>query len=145
MKAEGGMGLLTSFGTQSSDGNEGKIDDAVEKAIAETGEENNDAAVVTTPEAEAEETAEAAPVDIEAMVAETEAEEAAEAAPVDIEVLVAEAEARGYERGRNEGIEAWMHGGRPEASNGSTACDNDPYESEVMILNNMRPSIWEQI
>lgn len=58
---------------------------------------------------------------------------------VDIEALIAEAEARGYERGRNEGIEAWMNEGR----RGRVAEPASAAESEVMILNNMRRSVWE--
>lgn len=58
---------------------------------------------------------------------------------MDIEALIAEAEARGYERGRNEGIEAWMNEGR----RGRVAEPAPAAESEVMILNNMRRSVWE--
>lgn len=58
---------------------------------------------------------------------------------VDIEALIAEAEARGYERGRNEGIEAWMNEGR----RGRVAEPAPAAECEVMILNNMRRSVWE--
>lgn len=57
----------------------------------------------------------------------------------DIDRLIAEAEARGYERGRTEGIEAWMNEGR----RGRTPRGEEPAESEVMILNNMRRSVWE--
>jgi len=57
---------------------------------------------------------------------------------VDIEALIAEAEARGYERGRNEKIEAWMNEGRKRRM-----AAPEPAESEVMILNNMRKSVWE--
>lgn len=57
----------------------------------------------------------------------------------ELEVMIAEAEARGYERGRNEKIEAWLNEGRQ----GSEGHRSAPAESEVMILNNMRKSIWE--
>lgn len=57
----------------------------------------------------------------------------------DIDRLIAEAEARGYERGRTEGIEAWMNEGRKSR----TPRREEPAESEVMILNNMRRSVWE--
>ena len=57
----------------------------------------------------------------------------------DIDMLIAEAEARGYERGRTEGIEAWMNEGRKSR----TPRREEPAESEVMILNNMRRSVWE--
>lgn len=79
-------------------------------------------------------------------VCETEAEigdddptEVVEEESVDIEALIAEAEARGYERGRNEGIEAWMNEGR----RGRVVAPVPAAESEVMILNNMRRSVWE--
>lgn len=76
-------------------------------------------------------------------VGETEAEigdgvPTEEEESVDIEALIAEAEARGYERGRNEGIEAWMNEGRRGGVAAPPAA-----ESEVMILNNMRRSVWE--
>lgn len=183
MKAEGGMGLLTSFGAQSSDGNKGATEQGAEDRIAETDAENNEAGVETTVatsvetvaktvakteveeaettvEADAEtegesevEKAEAGTEAVETTVeaaAGTEAGDAVveNAAAVDIEALVAEAEARGYERGRNEGIEAWMRGSGNErygAALANKGRDSYPYESEVMILNNMRPSIWEQI
>lgn len=57
----------------------------------------------------------------------------------DIDALIAEAEARGYQRGRNEKIEEWINEGR----RGREGRRNAPAESEVMILNNMRKSIWE--
>ena len=56
----------------------------------------------------------------------------------EVERLIAEAEARGYERGRNENIEAWMNEGRAGRQN-----DHEVAENEVMILNNMRRSVWE--
>jgi hypothetical protein len=57
----------------------------------------------------------------------------------EVERLIAEAEARGYERGRNENIEAWMNEGRAGRQNAS----QEVAENEVMILNNMRRSVWE--
>ena len=72
-----------------------------------------------------------------------EAEVEAEASGVEIERLIAEAEARGYERGRNEGIEAWMREGVAEGWDGSRLIGDDVGDSEVMILNNMRKSVWE--
>lgn len=57
----------------------------------------------------------------------------------EVERLIAEAEARGYERGRNEGIEAWLQEGRSKMPAGYR---KEP-ESEVIILNNMRKSVWE--
>lgn len=72
-----------------------------------------------------------------------EAEVEAEASGVEIERLIAEAEARGYERGRNEGIKAWMREGVAERWDGSRLIGDDVGDSEVMILNNMRKSVWE--
>lgn len=57
----------------------------------------------------------------------------------EVERLIAVAEARGYERGRNENIEAWMNEGRAGRQNAS----HEVAENEVMILNNMRRSVWE--
>lgn len=57
----------------------------------------------------------------------------------EVERLIAEAEARGYERGRNENIEAWMNEGRAGRQN----VIHEVAENEVMILNNMRRSVWE--
>lgn len=57
----------------------------------------------------------------------------------EVERLIAEAEARGYERGRNENIEAWMNEGRAGRQNAS----HEVAENEIMILNNMRRSVWE--
>lgn len=57
----------------------------------------------------------------------------------EVERLIAEAEARGYERGRNENIEAWMNEGRTGRQNAS----HEVVENEIMILNNMRRSVWE--
>lgn len=57
----------------------------------------------------------------------------------EVERLIAEAEARGYERGRNENIEAWMNEGRSGRQN----VIHEVAENEVMILNNMRRSVWE--
>lgn len=57
----------------------------------------------------------------------------------DIAALIAEAEARGYERARRERIEEWMsEGSGNRDSNGGS----EDY-GEVMILNNLRPSVWE--
>lgn len=57
----------------------------------------------------------------------------------EIERMLAEAEARGYDRGRNERIETWLNEGRSKMA---TAASKEP-ESEIMILNNMRKSVWE--
>lgn len=74
---------------------------------------------------------------------EADDEAGAEASSVEIERLIAEAEARGYERGRNEGIEAWMREGVAERWDGRRVIGDDVGDSEVMILNNMRRSVWE--
>lgn len=57
----------------------------------------------------------------------------------EIERLLAEAEARGYERGRNEKIETWMNEGRGKVP----SLVSKESENEIMILNNMRKSVWE--
>lgn len=61
--------------------------------------------------------------------------------PVDIDALIAEAEERGYRRGREAGIEAWMK----EGAVGLPATDarSGNATAEVMILNNMRRSVWD--
>lgn len=59
-----------------------------------------------------------------------------------IEVLVAEAEQRGYLRGRNESIESLMSSpGMYEHSAGES--QRLPSSNEVLILNNLRPSVWD--
>lgn len=75
--------------------------------------------------------------------ADVEAEAGAMVSGVEIERLIAEAEARGYERGRHEGIEAWMREGVAERCDGRRVIGDDVGDSEVMILNNMRRSVWE--
>lgn len=62
--------------------------------------------------------------------------------PEEVERLVAEAEARGYERGRNAGIEAWINESRRSALPHSR--EKPDCESEIMILNNMRRSVWDE-
>lgn len=54
-----------------------------------------------------------------------------------IEQLIAQAEQRGYLRGRNENIEALMH------QSDTPARDEPQPSSEIMILNNLRPSVWQ--
>lgn len=61
--------------------------------------------------------------------------------PEEVERLVAEAEARGYERGRNAGIEAWINESRSALPHSREKPD---CESEIMILNNMRRSVWDE-
>ncbi|MDD6888808.1 MAG: hypothetical protein PUD39_00875 [Bacteroidales bacterium] len=75
--------------------------------------------------------------------AEADGEAGAMVSGVEIERLIAEAEARGYERGRHEGIEAWMREGVAERWDGRRVIGDDVGDSEVMILNNMRRSVWE--
>lgn len=62
--------------------------------------------------------------------------------PEEVERLIAEAEARGYERGRNAGIEAWINESRRSALPHSR--EKPDCESEIMILNNMRRSVWDE-
>lgn len=56
----------------------------------------------------------------------------------DIDRLIAEAEHRGYMRGRNESIEQLM---RPAESPADDGINRDR-PSEVLILNNLRESVW---
>lgn len=108
---------------------EERVEDVAE-AVAEA---------VGEPETEADAVREA---DIEIMDVSQEGDAGTASAgteAADIDRLIAEAEARGYERGRTEGIEAWMNEGR----RGRTPRREEPTESEVMILNNMRRSVWE--
>lgn len=108
---------------------EERVEDVAE-AVAEA---------VGEPETEADAVREA---DVEIMDVSPEGDagnDSAETEATDIDMLIAEAEARGYERGRTEGIEAWMNEGRRSR----TPRREEPAESEVMILNNMRRSVWE--
>ncbi len=108
---------------------EERVEDVAE-AVAEA---------VAEPETEADAVREA---DVEIMDVSQEGDAGTASAgteAADIDRLIAEAEARGYERGRTEGIEAWMNEGR----RGRTPRREEPTESEVMILNNMRRSVWE--
>lgn len=100
---------------------------------------------LTEAEAEAElKEAEASEAEAGLKAEAGDAEEAvADASGVEIERLIAEAEARGYERGRHEGIEAWMREGVAERWDGRRVIGDDVGDSEVMILNNMRRSVWE--
>lgn len=98
----------------------------------------SDAAAKELMEAEAE-----ADDEVGASEAEADDEAGAMVSGVEIERLIAEAEARGYERGRNEGIEAWMREGVAERCDGRRVIGDDMGDSEVMILNNMRRSVWE--
>lgn len=106
-------------------------------------EEQDEMTAVETADGVAEETVTETEEQVMPEEAETAIGEGTAAPPepeeaVDVEALIAEAEARGYERGRNEKIEAWMNEGR----NGRPAVPA-AHESEVMILNNMRKSVWE--
>lgn len=59
-----------------------------------------------------------------------------------IEQLIAEAEQRGYLRGRNESIKQLM--AQPAMYEQLNARPHQPStDSEVMILNNMRRSVWD--
>ena len=117
------------------------------EAKDESGGGASEAAAKELTEAEAEaddEVGHNGEAEVEAEVeAEADDEAGAEASGVEIERLIAEAEARGYERGRNEGIEAWMREGVAERWDGRQVIGDDVGDSEVMILNNMRKSVWE--
>lgn len=73
--------------------------------------------------------------------AETSAEAPAEAVAPDVEKLLAEAEERGYLRGRNERIAELME--QPSAVDALLPDTVLPDEPEILILNNIRPSIWD--
>jgi hypothetical protein len=63
-----------------------------------------------------------------------------------LERLVAEAEERGYLRGRNESIaELMKRPGMFERADADSMSDSTDSagSSEVMILNNLRPSVWD--
>lgn len=69
---------------------------------------------------------------------------APEPAP-DIEAMLAEAERRGYLRGCNEQIETLMQ--QPDLWHGSPAGNaamTDGDEPQILILNHIRPSVWDE-
>lgn len=63
--------------------------------------------------------------------------------PLDIDALIAEAEQRGYLRGLNERAEKQLQrpsvGSAPEQERREYTAENN----EVMILNNIRKSVWD--
>lgn len=63
--------------------------------------------------------------------------------PLDIDALLAEAEQRGYLRGLNERAEKQLQrpsvGSAPEQERREYTAENN----EVMILNNIRKSVWD--
>lgn len=59
----------------------------------------------------------------------------------DIEARIAEAEERGYLRGRNERIEELMK--EPGSAGETPTLQPGDELAEVLILNNLRPSVWE--
>lgn len=63
--------------------------------------------------------------------------------PLDIDALIAEAEQRGYLRGLNEQAEKQLQrpsvGSSPENEHREYIAENN----EVMILNNIRKSVWD--
>lgn len=61
--------------------------------------------------------------------------------PIDYERLIAEAEERGYRRGRNESIAELME--QPSSADPMLATPPTGSAPEILILNNIRPSIWE--
>ena len=81
------------------------------------------------------------------VTAETPATAVAEEEPTEaltpemVDQMVRDAENRGYLRGRNEAVDARMEspgrGKRPECA------DDDDGEDAVMILREMRRSVWE--
>ncbi len=81
--------------------------------------------------------------DAAAEIQEPSVEEPSKSADIDMEALLAEAEERGYLRGLNERAENLMN--RPSVGYSPTASQSGvrTAEDEVMILNNIRPSIWD--
>lgn len=65
-----------------------------------------------------------------------------EAGIPDVDRLVAEAEERGYLRGRNERIEELMKRPGVFEPSAEERSGGDRQKPEVMILNNMRHSVW---
>lgn len=62
----------------------------------------------------------------------------------EVEAMIAEAESRGYHRGRNESIANLM--ASPGDTDPSLSCDannGDDDDSNILILNTFRPSIWD--
>lgn len=137
----GGMGAGLVVGAaeaeqaEAKDESGGGADAASEAAAKELMEAEAEAELMEAEASEAEADDEAG--------ADVEAEAGAMVSGVEIERLIAEAEARGYERGRHEGIEAWMREGVAERWDGRRVIGDDVGDSEVMILNNMRRSVWE--
>lgn len=81
--------------------------------------------------------------DAAAEIQETAVVEPTKPDDIDLEALLAEAEERGYLRGLNERAENLMN--RPSVGYSPTSARSDvrTAEDEVMILNNIRPSIWD--
>ena len=81
--------------------------------------------------------------DTAAEIQETTVEDLSKSADIDLEALLAEAEERGYLRGLNERAENLMN--RPSVGYSPATCQScvRTAEDEVMILNNIRPSIWD--
>lgn len=88
----------------------------------------------TEPEAVTEEAAE------EPAATATEDEPTAVLTPEELDRLVNEAEERGYLRGRNEAVETLMN--RPSHRKPAEA-EEDDGEDAVMILREMRRSVWD--
>lgn len=61
--------------------------------------------------------------------------------PEMVEQMVTDAEERGYLRGRNEAVDALME--RPGCRKLPECADEDDGEDAVMILREMRRSVWE--
>lgn len=71
----------------------------------------------------------------------TEEQPREELTPDVVERMVKDAEERGYLRGRNEAVDALME--RPGCGKLSECTDEDDGEDAVMILREMRRSVWE--
>lgn len=61
--------------------------------------------------------------------------------PEELEQMVRDAEERGYLRGRNEAVDALME--RPGCRKPTDGTDENEEEDAVMILREMRRSVWE--
>ncbi|MDE6282877.1 MAG: hypothetical protein K2L97_02680 [Muribaculaceae bacterium] len=118
-------------------------DEAVETVPVPDNDTDTDNPVTEPDNTTAAEDAEETPV-------ENPAEPESDPQP-DIEALIAEAENRGYMRGRNERIaelmrEPQLYGRQPPCGSNDRIIPREDaeFESEPMILNNPRISIWDR-
>lgn len=121
------------------------IEEAVELSENRVIENLAEQAVVPAENLETHETAEQLGDDAES-TEECDDDQQPTVTQEQLERLVAEAEERGYLRGRNESIAELMKRPgmfeRADADSMSDSADSVG-SSEVMILNNLRPSVWD--